>query len=407
LLIGGATTSLAHTAVKIDTQYSGPVVYVKDASRAVGVCSQLLSNDQREAFIARTKAEYEEVRTRYLAQKGESKRVTLAEARANRLQTDWAHYTPPKPRQLGTQVLKAYDLAELAQSIDWTPFFQAWELHGRYPKILEDAVVGEEARKLFADAQAMLAKIIAENWVEARAVFGLFPANAVGDDIEIYSPHFANPTPAIRRGAHLMTWHNLRQQIAKPAGQPNWCLADFVAPKDSGLHDYVGAFVVTAGINEAAKVKQFEAAHDDYQAILFKALCDRLAEAFAERLHQRVRSEFWAYAPDEQLSCEQLINEEYQGIRPAPGYPACPEHSEKAALFELLKVPEAIGVTLTESYAMLPMASVSGFYLSHPQARYFAVAKIDRDQVEDYARRKGWDLHTAERWLAPNLGYER
>ncbi|HRH82004.1 MAG TPA: methionine synthase [Thiobacillaceae bacterium] len=418
LLIGGATTSLAHTAVKIDTHYEGPVVYVKDASRAVGVCTQLLSPDLRGEFIAKTKADYVGVRQRHAAQRGESKRVSLAEARANHFKTHWvarqpgteahacpaceaatqaAHaYTPPVPKQMGIHVFKNYDLAELARCIDWTPFFQAWELHGRYPKVLDDETVGEEARKLFADAQAMLAKLIAEKWIEARAVFGLFPANAVGDDIEIYADE--------ARGQPAMTWHNLRQQSQRPQGQPNWCLADFIAPKDSGVADYLGAFVVTAGIGEAEKVKAFEAAHDDYQAILFKALCDRLAEAFAERLHQRVRTEFWGYAADEALSNEQLIAEAYRGIRPAPGYPACPEHSEKGPLFDLLDVPNKIGVTLTESYAMLPLASVSGFYLSHPDSRYFAVAKIDRDQVEDYARRKGWDVRTAERWLAPNLG---
>jgi 5-methyltetrahydrofolate--homocysteine methyltransferase len=398
LLIGGATTSLAHTAVKIDPNYAGPVVYVKDASRAVGVCSSLLSAEQRDAYVAKVKADYAATRERHLAQKGEGKRVSLLEARANKFRTDWTAYTPPVPRALGIQVMRDYDLAELARYIDWTPFFQSWELHGRYPKILDDAVVGEEARKLFHDAQAMLARIIAEKWVEARAVVGLFPANTVNDDdIEIYADE--------ARDRVLMTWHNLRQQMAKPEGQPNWCLADFVAPRDSGVKDYIGAFVVTAGIGEAERVAAFEAAHDDYSAILLKALCDRLAEASAERLHERVRRELWGYAPDERLTNEALIAEQYRGIRPAPGYPACPEHSEKGPLFELLHAQEAIGVRLTESYAMLPMASVSGFYLSHPNARYFAVGRIERDQVEDYARRKGWDLATAERWLAPNLGY--
>ncbi len=396
LLIGGATTSLAHTAVKIDTQYDGPVVYVKDASRAVGVCTQLLSDDLRTAFVAKTKAEYVEVRERYAAQQNERSFLTLQAARTNAFKPDWAAYTPPTPKQPGLHVFKAYDLAKLVPYIDWTPFFQAWELHGRYPKILQDEVVGEEARSLFADAQAMLAKIIAEGWIEARAVFGLFPANTVNaDDIEITS---TENTPG-------MTWHNLRQQGPRPAGQPNHCLADFIAPKERGVQDWIGAFVVTAGINEADKVKEFEAKHDDYQAILFKALCDRLAEAFAEHLHQRVRTEFWGYASAEALSNEQLINEEYQGIRPAPGYPACPEHSEKGPLFDLLNVTENIGVTITENFAMLPLASVSGFYLSHPDSRYFAVAKIDKDQVADYAQRKGWSLKEAQYWLAPNLGY--
>jgi len=400
LLIGGATTSLAHTAVKIDPHYEGAVVYVKDASRAVGVCSSLLSREQSAGFVAKTKTEYTAVRERHFAQKSESKRVTLAEARANQFKTDWATYAPPVPKQLGVKVFVDYDLAELVDYIDWTPFFQAWELHGRYPKILEDAVVGEEAKKLFADARTMLARMVDEKWIEARAVVGLFPANTVNqDDIEIYrKTENGQPETA-------MTWHNLRQQIAKPKGQPNWCLADFVAPKETGVQDYIGAFVVTAGIREDEKVKAFEAAHDDYSAILFKALCDRLAEAFAERMHERVRKEFWGYAIEEALTNDQLIDEQYRGIRPAPGYPACPEHSEKGPLFELLDAPNAIGVTLTESYAMLPMASVSGFYFSHPEARYFAVARVGRDQVEDYARRKRWDLATAERWLAPNLAY--
>jgi 5-methyltetrahydrofolate--homocysteine methyltransferase len=395
LLIGGATTSLAHTAVKIEPNYAGTTVYVKDASRAVGVCSNLLSDDLSADFRARIKAEYIEVRERHAAQRGVSKRVSLAAARANKFKT--AH-TTPTPRQPGTQVLLNYPLAELAEIIDWTPFFQSWELHGRYPKILHDEVVGEEARKLFADAQAMLRQIIEENWIEARAVFGLFPANTVNDDdIEIYGVDDNSG------GAPRMTWHNLRQQMEKPQGQPNWCLADFIAAKDSGVQDWIGAFVVTTGIHEDARSKAFEAQHDDYNAILFKSLCDRLAEAFAERLHQRVRREYWGYASEEALTTEQLINEEYRGIRPAPGYPACPEHSEKAALFELLDAPAKIGVTLTESYAMLPVSSVSGFYFSHPDARYFAVAKIAPDQVADYARRKGWDQATAERWLAPNL----
>jgi 5-methyltetrahydrofolate--homocysteine methyltransferase len=399
LLIGGATTSLAHTSVKIDPNYAGPVVYVKDASRAVGVCTNLLSKELRGDFVAKLKTDYAATRERHLAQKGETKRVSLAEARANKFQADWTHYVPPVPKQLGVQVFKAYDLTELAQCIDWTPFFQSWELHGRYPKILNDEVVGEEARKLFADAQAMLQKMIAENWVEARAVIGLFPANTVNDDdIALYADESRSQT--------LMTWHNLRQQMQKPQDQPNWCLADFVAPKATGVKDYLGAFVVTAGIGEDERARAFKAAHDDYHAILFQSLCDRLAEAFAERLHQRVRKEFWGYGADEALSNEQLINEEYRGIRPAPGYPACPEHSEKGPLFDLLDATAQTGIKLTESFAMWPGASVSGFYLSHPDSRYFAVAKLGRDQVEDYARRKGWDLATAERWLAPNLGYQ-
>jgi len=398
LLIGGATTSLAHTAVKIDPNFAGPVIYVKDASRAVGVCTQLLSPEMRDAFVQQTKADYADVRQRHAAQQKEGKRISLAQARANKLHTDWASYVPPVPRDLGIRMLREYDLAELIGYIDWGPFFQAWELRGRYPKILQDPVVGEEAGKLFADAQAMLRRIVGERWVEARAVVGLFPANTVqDDDIEIYADE--------TRARPLMTWHGMRQQMPRPEGQPNWCLADFVAPKDSGVRDYIGGFVLTAGIREDVKIREFEAAHDDYQAILFRALCDRLAEAFAERLHQRVRTQFWGYAPDEDLDNEALIAEAYRGIRPAPGYPACPEHTVKGALFELLRATPEIGVSLTEHYAMLPLASISGFYLSHPQSRYFAVAKIDRDQVADIARRKGWDLPTAERWLAPNLGY--
>jgi len=398
LLIGGATTSLAHTAVKIEPNYEHPVVYVKDASRAVGVCTQLLSNDMRDAFAAEIRADYAITRERHLRHKSDTVRLPLREARANKFRIDWASYTPPMPRQPGVHVLKAYDLAQLVELIDWTPFFAAWELHGKFPKILDDEVVGAEATKLYHDAQAMLKKMIAENWVEARAVFGLFPANTVNDDdIEVYADE--------SREKVLMTWHNLRQQMKKPEGRANLCLADFVAPKASGLKDYLGAFVVTAGIGEDERARAFEAAHDDYSAILFKSLCDRLAEAFAEHLHLRVRREFWGYASEEALTNDELIGEKYQGIRPAPGYPACPEHSEKAALFEVLDATNRIGVKLTENFAMWPGAAVSGFYLSHPDSQYFAVAKIERDQVEDYARRKGWTLAEAERWLAPNLAY--
>ncbi|MDD5404951.1 MAG: methionine synthase, partial [Sulfuricella sp.] len=397
LLIGGATTSLAHTAVKIEPNYGGPVVYVKDASRGVGVCTSLLSPDLRDAYIDNLKAEYVAVRERHQERQSAGKRVSLEAARANGLKIDWSAYVPPVPAMLGLKSFRDYPLAEIAARIDWTPFFQAWELHGRYPRILEDEVVGEEARKLFADAQAMLKKIIAGKWLSASAVIGLFPANRVGDDIEIYSDESRNKI--------VMTYHALRQQTEKPAGKPNLCLADFIAPKDSGVKDYIGAFAVTVGIGIDARVAEYEKRHDDYSAIMLKALADRLAEAFAELLHQRVRREFWGYARDEALSNEDMIEEKYRGIRPAPGYPACPEHSEKGPLFELLRAPENAGITLTENFAMLPTAAVSGFYFAHPEATYFAVAKIDRDQVEDYARRKGWDLQTAEQWLAPNLGY--
>ncbi len=399
LLIGGATTSLAHTAVKIEPNYEHPVVYVKDASRAVGVCTQLLSKDMRDAFAAEVRADYAITRERHLKHKSDTVRLPLAEARTHKFRIDWSRYTPPVPKQPGVHVLKAYDLAKLAEMIDWTPFFSSWELHGKFPKILDDEVVGIEATKLYDDAQAMLKQMIAENWVEARAVFGLFPANTVNDDdIEVYTDESRSQT--------LMTWHNLRQQMKKPEGRANLCIADFVAPQASGLKDYLGAFVVTAGIGEDERAQAFEAAHDDYSAILFKSLCDRLAEAFAEHLHLRVRREFWGYASEESLANDELIGEKYQGIRPAPGYPACPEHSEKAALFEVLDATAAIGVQLTENFAMWPGAAVSGFFLSHPDSQYFAVAKIERDQVEDYARRKGWTLTEAERWLAPNLAYQ-
>ncbi len=399
LLIGGATTSRAHTAVKIEPNYHQPVVWVPDASRAVGVASTLLSADLRPAYMAEVKADYAKIREQH-AGRGESRKLlSLDVARQRGFKTDWTTYTPPKPRQPGIHEFRDYDLAELAESIDWTPFFQTWELAGRYPKILNDEVVGEEAKKLFADAQDMLKHIIEEKWLSAHGVIGLFAANTVdADDIEIYLDESRTVT--------LMTWHNLRQQMEKPLDRPNLCLADFIAPKVSGVKDYLGAFAVTAGAGRFdEKLKEFETAHDDYNAILLKALADRLAESFAERLHQRVRTEFWGYAANENLSAEDLIAEKYQGIRPAPGYPACPEHSEKGPLFKLLAATEHTGLILTESFAMWPAAAVSGFYFSHPQSQYFAVAKIGRDQLEDYARRKSWDVATAEKWLAPNLGY--
>jgi 5-methyltetrahydrofolate--homocysteine methyltransferase len=399
LLIGGATTSRAHTAVKIEPGYQHPVVWVPDASRAVGVCTQLLSADLRDAYVAGVRADYVRIREQH-ADRGEARKLLpLATARRRGQQTDWQAYTPPRPAQLGVFALRDYPLEELVATIDWTPFFQTWELAGRYPKILDDAVVGAEARLLFADAQVMLARIVSENWLAAHGVYGLFAANTANDDdIEIYADEM--------RSTVRMTWHNLRQQMEKPADRPNHCLADYVAPRTSGVADYLGGFAVTSGGGRFDEIlAAFEADHDDYNAILFKALADRLAESFAERLHQRVRTEFWGYAADEALSNTDLIDEKYQGIRPAPGYPACPEHSEKAGLFSLLDATRHTGLTLTDSYAMWPAAAVSGFYFSHPQSRYFAVARIGRDQVEDYARRKGWDMATAERWLAPNLAY--
>ncbi len=398
LLIGGATTSRVHTAVKIDPGYRrGQTVYVTDASRAVGVASSLLSKTQKTDFVAGVRAEYEDIARKHAAQRAPERRLTLAQARANKLKLDWTAYTPPVPKFFGTRVYDNYDLAELAKYIDWSPFFQTWELVGRYPSILDDDKVGEAARSLYKDAQAMLKKIVDEKWLTARAVVGFFPANAAGeDDIAVFGDK--------ARKFPIATLHTLRQQMARENNRPNMALADFIAPK--GIDDFIGAFVVTAGIGEDVIVKKFKDAHDDYSAILLSALADRLAEAFAERLHERVRRDFWGYAPDEALSNEDLVAEKYRGIRPAPGYPAQPEHSEKAALFGLLEAQAKIGVTLTESYAMWPGSSVSGFYYSHPDARYFGVGKIERDQVEDYARRKGWDLATAERWLGPLLNYD-
>jgi 5-methyltetrahydrofolate--homocysteine methyltransferase len=399
LLIGGATTSRVHTAVKIEPNYpSGTTIYVNDASRAVGVCSNLLSNTMREEYISGIKADYTLAREQHESKKGKASYVTLEEARARGVKSDWKKYAPPKPHLTGVQKFEAYPLDKIAEYIDWTPFFQAWELAGRYPKILQDEIVGEEARKLFSDAQLMLKKIIDEKWLTANAVFGLFPANSVNsDDIEIYTDE--------SRKKVSITWHNLRQQTKKPADIPNFCLADYIAPKTSKIKDYIGAFAVTTGMGIDSRVAEFEKQNDDYSAILLKALADRLAEAFAELLHSRVRREFWGYATGEDLDCDALIAEKYRGIRPAPGYPACPEHSEKGALFELLQAPLNAGITLTDSYAMLPTAAVSGFYFSHPQAQYFATGKIDRDQVSDYARRKGWSLDEAERWLASVLSY--
>jgi 5-methyltetrahydrofolate--homocysteine methyltransferase len=397
LLIGGATTSRAHTAVKIAPNYSGAVVYVPDASRSVPVVQGLLSGG-RDAFIAETRADYERIRAQHRDKKGPGPLLAIAEARRLGHQTDWRRYVPPEPLTKGLTALRAYPLAELVDTIDWTPFFQAWELSGPYPKILEDPLVGEAARKLFAEAQEMLGRVVREQWVVANGVFALYPATQVnGDDIEIYRDE--------ARREPLMIWHNLRQQNQKPTGRANLCLADFVAPKASGVRDWIGAFAVSAGGIEK-RVAAFEAAHDDYNAIMLKVLADRLAEAFAERLHQRVRREFWGYAADERLSSAELIAEAYRGIRPAPGYPACPDHTAKGPLFELLDAERTAGMRLTESFAMLPASSVSGFYLSHPDSSYFAVGKIGRDQIEDYARRSGIGVAEAEKWLAPYLAYE-
>jgi 5-methyltetrahydrofolate--homocysteine methyltransferase len=394
LLIGGATTSRAHTALKIDPHYKAPTVWVKDASRAVGVAQSLISRDLREAFVAANEADYAEIRARH-RNRGDAKRlVTLEHARGQKFQGGWDSYTPPAPNQPGLHVFDDYPLAELVDYIDWTPFFQAWELAGKFPAILTDEIVGTQASDLYKDARAMLERIVGEKWLTAKAVFGLWPANSVGDDVRVQHPQGET------------TLHFLRQQVDKPAERPDFCLADFIAPADSGQQDWIGAFAVTAGIGIDAHVARFEADHDDYNAILLKALADRFAEALAERLHQRVRTEFWGYDHAETLDNEALIDEQYRGIRPAPGYPACPEHSEKRCLFDLLQAEANAGMALTESFAMLPTAAVSGYYFSHPQSQYFVVGRLSREQVGDYARRKGVDRAQAERWLASNLDYD-
>jgi 5-methyltetrahydrofolate--homocysteine methyltransferase len=399
LLIGGATTSRVHTAVKIEPNYKGPTVHVIDASRAVGVAGNLRSDTLRPDYVAGVRSEYQDVRAQRGSRKAEERHQSIADARKNRLSIDWKAQMPPKPCFTGIRALEDYPLQELVPLIDWTPFFQTWELAGHYPAILSDPVIGPAASSLFRDARELLDRIVRERLLSARGVFGFFPANSVGDDIEVYADS--------GRGERTATIHTIRQQMVKPPGRPNLSLADFVAPRESGVADYIGAFAVTAGGGIEALVTGFEATHDDYNAILTKALADRLAEAFAELLHQRVRREFWGYAHDEALDNEGLIKERYQGIRPAPGYPACPDHTEKRILFDLLRVEESAGITLTESFAMLPAASVSGYYFSHPQSQYFGVGKIERDQVEDYARRKVMDVAAVERWLSPNLNYER
>ena len=397
LLIGGATTSRAHTAVKIAPRRSGPVVWVKDASRSVPVAAALLDDRQRPALLEATEKDYASLRERH-AQRNERPMLTLEKARANRTPIEWGDYTPPVPA-IGTGIreFEDYDLAELREYIDWQPFFNAWEMKGRFPDILNNPASGEAARKLYDDAQKMLDTAIKEKWLTANGVIGFFPANAVGDDVEVY----ADDT----RTEVLTTLHNLRQQGEHRDGIPNRSLGDYIAPRETGLADYIGAFAVTAGLGSAEKIAEFKAALDDYSAILLESIADRLAEAFAERMHERVRKEFWGYQPDEHLDNEDLIGERYVGIRPAPGYPACPEHTEKVTLWTLMDVKERTGIELTESMAMWPGAAVSGWYFSHPQSQYFVVGRLAQDQVADYARRKGWTLVEAERWLAPNLGY--
>jgi 5-methyltetrahydrofolate--homocysteine methyltransferase len=397
LLIGGATTSRVHTAVKIHPNYRrGQAVYVNDASRAVGVAQALMSGETRAGYVAELRGEYAKIAAAHARAQEDKARLPLPAARGNALKLDWSAYAPPQPSFLGSKVLADYPIAELIDFIDWTPFFTTWELEGKFPAILDDAKFGRVARSLFEDARAMLDKIVAERWFKASAAFGFWPAQAQGDDIFVYADE--------ARDKPIATLYALRQQLSKREGRNNVALSDFVAPRDSGLPDYIGAFTVTAGIGADEIADRFKRANDDYSAILVKALADRLAEAFAERLHQRVRKEFWGYAADETLDNAALIAERYRGIRPAPGYPAQPDHTEKGTLFRLLDA-ERTGVKLTESFAMQPGAAVCGLYFSHPQSAYFGVGKIERDQVEDYAKRKGWSVAEAERWLSPILNY--
>ncbi len=393
LLIGGATTSKLHTAVKIDPVYSGGVIYVLDASRSVPIATQLLNKEDAIGLKENAKEEYAMMRDKHFSKNVSKEYLSISDARQNKTQIDWKDYTPPIPKNLGVKVFESYNLAELKAYIDWTPFFQTWELHGKFPKILEDKIVGTEAQKLYDDAQRMLEDIITEKWLKARAVIGFFPANAVEDDIHI-SAH-----------GQKRVLHHLRQQNKKAESLPNFCLADFIAPADSGLQDYIGAFAVTAGIGIEGKLAEFEAQHDDYSAILLKALADRLAEALAERMHELARTEYWGYAVDEKMDKESLIREKYIGIRPAPGYPACPDHTEKEILFQILDVTNNTGITLTESMAMYPTAAVSGWYFSHPESRYFGLGKIGKDQIEDYAQRKSMNIEDIERWLGSVLNY--
>ncbi|MEK7265219.1 MAG: vitamin B12 dependent-methionine synthase activation domain-containing protein, partial [Pseudomonadota bacterium] len=399
LLIGGATTSKPHTAVKIAPNYDHGVVYVTDASRAVGVAGAMMSDERRPGYLADIRTEYARVKEQHERGREKNPRISLGEARAKAPKIDWTAYDPPAPAFIGARAFRNYDLKTLAAHIDWTPFFAAWELAGKYPRILDDDIVGESARSLFADAQKMLAGIIAGKRLTAHGVAGFWPANAVGDDIELYADE--------AREAPIAVLHGLRQQIAKrDAGAPNYCLSDFIAPKESGKRDYIGAFAVTAGIGEEALAASFDNAHDNYSAIMSKAIADRLAEAFAEHLHARTRREFWGYAKDETISTDEMIAEKYQGIRPAPGYPAQPDHTEKATLFRLLGAEQNADMALTESFAMSPPSSVSGLYFSHPEALYFGVGHIAKDQVEDYARRKSMSVADIEKWLGPILGYD-
>ena len=393
LLIGGATTSRVHAAVKIAPHYSGPVVHVLDASRSVTVASSLLSPEQRDGYSKTVRDEYDALRENHLKRKTEKKFISIHEARRNKTQIDWKTYTPPTPSFTGIKVFDDYDLNLIRPKIDWTPFFNSWELYGKYPAILKDEKVGVEATKLFNDANQLIDRIIKEKLLKAKAVIGFFPANSIDDDVQLQTEN------------GLVDFHFLRQQVAKAQSQEYRCLADYIAPKDSKKQDYIGAFAVTAGIGIEKLIEEFESQHDDYNSILTKAIADRFAEGLAEVMHEEVRKQHWGYAKDENISVQQLIDEDYQGIRPAPGYPACPDHTEKPTLFKLLNVEKNIGITLTESMAMYPASSVSGFYFSHPSSKYFAVGKIDKDQVADYAKRRNALVATIERWLSPNLGY--
>lgn len=399
LMIGGATTSKVHTALKIEPNLlKDQVVHVPDASRAVGVAQNLLSADNKAGFVGGVRDEYERIRVERAKHGKVHKTAEIAKARANKVEIDWSTFEADQPTFLGLKTFDDYDLEKLVERIDWTPFFSAWELAGRYPRILNDDVVGAEATKLFEEGRAMLQTIVDQKWLQARGVIGFFPANSVGDDIEVYTDESRTDV------AHVL--HSLRQQDLKKGTQPNFCLSDFIAPKDSGKADYIGGFAVTAGHKIDAKIAEFEAEHDDYQSIMLKVLADRLAEAFAEHMHERVRKEFWGYEADEDLDNDALIREKYRGIRPAPGYPACPDHTEKATLWEMLEPGDNAGMSITESFAMLPTAAVSGWYFAHPDSRYFSVTRIQQDQVLDYADRKGMDLMSCERWLAPVLGYD-
>jgi 5-methyltetrahydrofolate--homocysteine methyltransferase len=396
VLLGGATTSKIHTAVKVEPNYDHPVVHVLDASRAVGVCSNLLSDSKRAEFVAETKAEYEKLRISRAKKQANSTKISLEGARMHKQPIDWNGFKVAKPTFLGTKTFDDYPLDDLVERIDWTPFFRTWELAGNYPKILTDEVVGEAATNVFNDAKAMLKKILDEKWLTAKAVIGFWPANATEDDsIRLFKDE--------TRSSDLAKFHMVRQQIPKAEGRYDNCLADYIAPTGE---DYIGGFAVTTGHGIDVKLAEFDAVHDDYQSIMLKALADRLAEAFAERMHERVRKEFWGYAADETLDNEAMIKEQYQGIRPAPGYPACPEHSEKVTLFSLLDATKEAGIELTEGYAMTPTAAVSGFYFAHPEAKYFGVGRVEKDQVEDYARRKKISVMEAERLLSPVLGYD-